>query len=57
MTNAERIRAMSDEELASYFCNDGLMCAECPIAKFCNESVEKTCELTWLAWLKQEVEK
>ena len=57
MTNADKLRQMTDEELASYFCTDGLMCGECAIAKFCHECEEKTCELTWLAWLKQEVEK
>lgn len=54
MTIADLIRTMSDEELASY-CSTELECGTCPISKFCHECAEKTCELTWLAWLKQEV--
>lgn len=55
-TNADRIRAMSDEEMAKWFggseafCPDGFYetndCDACP----------ETCTSHWLDWLKQEVE-
>lgn len=52
-TNADRIRAMTDEELAELWW-ERVDCGECP--------VHKECKLTWqdckrlaLDWLKQEV--
>lgn len=52
-TNADRIRAMTDEELANFvsLCC-GWTCAECPVGKKCNGD---ECFSTWLDWLKQEV--
>ena len=58
MTNADRIRAMTDEELAD-FINDaeyGLiehpgMCDVCKEYRLTNLNVCKNC---WLDWLKQE---
>ena len=53
MTNADKIRAMSDEELADYlhkFSN----CIYCPAEDdwlFCED-----CQSKWLKWLKKEVE-
>lgn len=48
MTNADRIRAMSDEELAKHF--SGLICD-------INEGVEYyEAPSRWLEWLKQTVE-
>ena len=49
-TNADRIRAMSDEELAKW-CNDYNF--NCPPV----ECKENGCEKCWLDWLKQEVER
>jgi len=52
MTNADRIRAMSDEELAEWLdrlithCNDG-PCFNC--------FMQKACLTSMLDWLKQEV--
>ena len=47
-TNADRIRAMSDEELAKHF--SGLICD-------INEGVEYHADLSrWLEWLKQPAE-
>ena len=51
MTNADRIRAMSDEELADLFsdvfdCDHHECVAECGECSKCTES--------WLKWLKQE---
>lgn len=48
MTNADRIRAMSDEELAKHFL--GIICD-------INEGVEYHADLSrWLEWLKQPAE-
>ena len=54
-TNADRIRSMSDEELASLF---GVWVADCdnndvPCKEYC--SYYKSCGDAWLAWLKDEV--
>ena len=53
LTNADRIRAMTDEELADFvsLCC-GWTCAECPVGKECNGD---ECFSTWLDWLKEEV--
>ena len=45
-TNADRIRAMSDEELADLLCETETQYA----------SIDLNIENTWLDWLKQEVE-
>ena len=53
MTNADRIRQMSDEELAMNFAYDPCPWDEDVFAKckkFCH-----ICEKCWLNWLKQEV--
>lgn len=52
-TNADRIRAMSDEELAT------LLESKCPTAKCPNlvmTSGSDQCYRCWLDWLGQEVE-
>lgn len=53
MTNADRIRAMTDEELAErgaalHCCRPGEKCSGLHSAR--------KCSLCWLNWLKQEVE-
>lgn len=62
MTNFEKIKNMSVEELAekiSWLIND---CDECPIREFCNLYNDykiqdfDTCSGTWEQWLKSEVE-
>lgn len=52
MTNADRIRSMSDEELAEYM-GDVQTWGGCPNhgARNCTEN----CADCWLDWLKQEV--
>ena len=54
-TNADRIRAMTDEELAEFMChnvsNGTVNCAFCAAAEFCRMGHNG-----WLDWLKQEVE-
>lgn len=52
-TNADRIRVMSDEELAELFANDN--CGYCRIHDFCfDKGCAINCEDVWLDWLKQE---
>ena len=48
-TNAERIRNMTDEELAEFLGGKG--CVDCK-----RECEEVHCESCWLEWLKQEAE-
>lgn len=54
-TNADRVRSMTDEELA-VICEDG--CPpnhECPTMDILGEIVEKSaCQQCWLEWLKAE---
>ena len=57
MTNADRIRQMTDEELAAFLndvtecCSDGYICEKCPL-----NSVGEHCNIiTFEKWLKQEV--
>ena len=59
MTNADRIRSMSDEELAELFgsiADDGkscsLICGDLDKCKR-NNSIERICKNHYLKWLKQ----
>lgn len=55
-TNASRIRAMSDEELAGWMANN-VDCQYCSVrSEWCTES-EAACKRNWLDWLRQEAEK
>ena len=53
MTNADRIRTMTDEELAEFMChnvsNGTINCAFCAAEEFCHMGHNG-----WLGWLKQE---
>ena len=53
-TNADRIRSMSDEELAEFIChnvsNGTVNCAFCAAEEFCRMG-----HIGWLDWMKQEV--
>lgn len=51
-TNADRIRAMSDEELASEMCE--LTKPNCPPKHGWKLCVESKCKQCWLDWLRQE---
>lgn len=51
-TNADRIRAMSDEELAEYLCAS-LSCYDCPARADCGKSAAQDCNEIVLEWLKQ----
>lgn len=58
ITNADRIRAMSDEELAEWlssFCACGEYEDTCP-AIHCKGCGGADCSVPWLDWLRQEVE-
>lgn len=53
ITNADLIRAMTDEELAEFMCrnvsNGTVNCAFCAAAEFCRMGHNG-----WLDWLRQE---
>ena len=53
MNNADRIRAMSDEELAVWL-EDVVSCLDCPISKECNSG--EHCRMWMKKWLKQPAE-
>lgn len=53
-TNADRIRAMSDIELAKWVCSVHGSCPQfCPMQSDCDG---EDCDGEWLDWLKQEVD-
>lgn len=56
MTNGDRIRAMTDEELADLFIekHDDENYFACPVRFFCGCS-RSDCMVCFLDWLKQEV--
>lgn len=54
MTNADRIRSMTDEELAELWW-ERVDCGECPVHKEC-KLTGQDCKRLALDWLKQEVE-
>ena len=51
MTNADRIRAMSDEELAKIIEHE----LGCPVTGDC-EKMSRDCKACWLDWLQQPAE-
>jgi hypothetical protein len=61
-TNADRIRNMSDEELASVLfsgCIDSMDLEECPYAsesELDNDKIRKICKKCTLEWLRSEAE-
>ena len=54
-TNAERIRNMTDEELAEFIAIQHTECCYCKIVTDCFEQNDGDCSKAWLEWLKQEV--
>lgn len=54
-TNGDRIRAMSDEELATVL-SDNACCCECLLPVDCKKQAEETCKERWLTWLRSPVE-
>jgi len=54
-TNADRIRAMTDEELAEFIAYN-TSCETCVVRKGGSDECHNTnCSTAWLDWLKQEV--
>ena len=54
-TNADRIRSMTDEELAELFADNN--CGYCRIPDFCfAKGCQINCEDAWLDWLREEAE-
>ena len=51
LSNADRIRAMSNKELA------GIMQCECPPGTECSRSIDYPCVTCWLDWLNAAAEK
>ena len=55
MTNADKIRSMSNEELAKML-SDSVYCSDCPgFDGGCSRNPSE-CHALWLGWLDQEVE-
>ena len=55
MTNADRIRSMTDDELSSWI-NDHADCnSRCEAWKDGCMNSDSTCMAAWLEWLKEEV--
>ena len=54
-TNADNLRAMSDEELAEWLAE--YTDCFCGVYKNGCSKTKETCVATWLDWLKQEVNK
>lgn len=54
MTNADRIRAMTDEELANMWFSY-VDCGECPMHRECN-MLPQDCLRLALEWLRQEAQ-
>ena len=55
LTNGDRIRAMSDEELAEALSN-AIHCRTCYARNVCKISADSNCQQDHLTWLKQPVE-
>ena len=60
-TNADRIRAMTDEELMEFLEHDYWSIDYCkkdaPIDQETKECLLPSCKQCWLEWLKQEADK
>lgn len=62
MTNFEKIKKMSVEELARLMSNVSSDCEVCPICDFCEDTRSNSnrflyCKAVWKCWLKSEAEK
>ena len=61
MTNFDKIKNMSVEELADTIANAMVDCVWCPISEFCalhnNDTTQEfdSCSESWEQWLKSEV--
>lgn len=60
MTNADKIRSMTDEELYEFISKIDIYRCSCPAAKMCHSDDDTdwvTCKSVFIKWLKQEEEK
>lgn len=59
MTNADRIRAMTDVELSRFLTSLHEKIYKCPEDDSWDRSdcLDRTCKNCWLEWLRQEVDK
>ena len=55
-TNADRIRAMTDEELAEKLTWIVPYCGDCPARIGNGEECAKDCKKAWLAWLRKDAD-
>ena len=57
MTNADRIRNMTDEELADFLDTDVMNCVSVALHDDSYECPDDPCKCTecWLRWLREEV--
>lgn len=55
-TNADRIRAMSDEELAEFLAKRYVLCTRCFFKRTCSKDPIGVCLECWLAWLRSPAE-
>lgn len=53
-TNADKIRNMTDEEMARFFDLEAFLCPWCDMS--CGDAEELPCSKCMLEWLKQEAE-
>lgn len=51
MTNGDKIRSMTDEELAQFLANNNF---GCPCQTDCPSDGDDFCDECWLYWLKKE---
>ncbi len=56
MTNFEKIKAMSVEEMAEYLYRNVADCEMCPAMKSCKAPTDIACKRTLLEWLEREAE-
>lgn len=54
LSNGDRIRAMSDEELATLLLHRVDRNGDCPVSKATKYCKQHECVKCWLDWLKQE---
>ena len=55
MTNADKIRSMTDDELAELLLHRIERNGDCPVSVFTKYCKANECNHCWLDWLKQEV--
>ena len=56
MTNFEKIKNMSIEELTAAISYEMENCIRCPLFDLCSEDTDLDCSGMWEQWLKSEVE-